>query len=155
MNILDSRTVSRTPEGLDTLVQRFYTAFPRGWPGAALFVMRVIIALILLVQASYYLREPDASPAALASGLAAGVAAGFLLIGFLTPVVASAAALGALGIWLSLLPACRPTLFDSKTPSVLALTILLAIVCLGPGTFSVDARMFGRREIIFPPSVCR
>jgi uncharacterized membrane protein YphA (DoxX/SURF4 family) len=114
--------------------------------------MRVIIGLTLLIQGIYYVREPDATPAALASGLAAILAAGLLLIGFLTPVAASAAILGALAIWLSLLPACSPTLFDSRAPSVLALTILLAIVCLGPGTFSVDARMFGRREIIFPPS---
>jgi hypothetical protein len=28
-------------------------------------------------------------------------------------------------------------------------------VTLGPGAFSVDARLFGRREIIFPPLVPR
>jgi uncharacterized membrane protein YphA (DoxX/SURF4 family) len=113
--------------------------------------MRVIIGLTLLIQGSYYVREPDATPAALASGLTAILAAGLLLIGFLTPVAASAAVLGSLAIWFSLLPASSPTLFDSKTPCVLALTILLAVLCLGPGAFSVDGRMFGRREIIFPP----
>jgi hypothetical protein len=31
------------------------------------------------------------------------------------------------------------------------MTMVLAIIGLGPGAFSVDARVFGRREIIIPP----
>jgi hypothetical protein len=27
-----------------------------------------------------------------------------------------------------------------------------AVLCLGPGAFSVDARLFGRREVIIPHS---
>jgi hypothetical protein len=30
--------------------------------------------------------------------------------------------------------------------------MLLALILIGPGAFSVDARLFGRREIIIPPS---
>jgi hypothetical protein len=30
--------------------------------------------------------------------------------------------------------------------------ISIALVCLGPGAFSLDARLFGRREIIIPDS---
>jgi hypothetical protein len=84
--------------------------------------------------------------------LTAILAAGLLLIGFLTPFAGSAAALGALGIWLSLLPACTPTLFDSKPSVVFALTIMLAIVALGPGAFpwtracSDAARLFSLRQ---------
>jgi hypothetical protein len=29
--------------------------------------------------------------------------------------------------------------------------MLVAVIVLGPGAFSVDARLFGRREIIIPP----
>jgi hypothetical protein len=29
--------------------------------------------------------------------------------------------------------------------------MLVTIIGLGPGAFSLDARMFGRREIIIPP----
>jgi hypothetical protein len=42
-------------------------------------------------------------------------------------------------------------LFDSKPALIFALTMLLAIIGAGPGRFSVDARVFGRREIIIPP----
>ena len=78
--------------------------------------------------------------------------AALLLIGFLTPLAGVVVALEAAGIGLSLLPACTRTLFDSYVSVVFAVAILLAIVTLGPGAFSVDARLFGRREIIIPPS---
>jgi uncharacterized membrane protein YphA (DoxX/SURF4 family) len=117
--------------------------------------MRLIIGLALLVQGGYYVREPAASFAAWATGLTAFLAAALLLIGFLTPFAAGAMVLAGLGVWLSLLPACTPTLIDSRIPAVFALTILVAITALGPGALSLDARVFGRREIIFPPAPLR
>ena len=36
-------------------------------------------------------------------------------------------------------------------PLIFAGIMAAAIVFLGPGAFSVDARLFGRREIIIPP----
>jgi uncharacterized membrane protein YphA (DoxX/SURF4 family) len=113
--------------------------------------MRAIIGLALLVQGGYYVREPGAATTAWAVGLAAIVAGGLLLIGFSTPFACGGVVLGAIGIRLSLLPACAPTVFVSKASAVFALAILFAIVALGPGAFSVDAYLFGRREIIFPP----
>jgi uncharacterized membrane protein YphA (DoxX/SURF4 family) len=136
-------------------MQRLFFAFPGGWPGAGLLLMRTVVGLAILVQGAYFVREPDPSLAAWAVGSAAIFAACLLLIGFLTPLAGGFVALGALGIWLSLIPPCTPTLFDSGTAAVFALTILWAIVTLGPGAFSVDARVFGRREIIFPPHVPR
>jgi uncharacterized membrane protein YphA (DoxX/SURF4 family) len=136
-------------------VQRLFFAFPGGWPGVGLLVVRAVIGLAILVQGTYYVSEPDPSLAGWAVGSASIIAAGLLLIGLLTPLAASFVVLGALGIWLSLLPACTPTLFDSSPAAVFGLTILWAIVTLGPGAFSVDARLFGRREIIFPPLVIR
>jgi len=136
-------------------MQQLFFAFPGGWPGAGLLLVRVVIGLAILVQGGYYVGEPDAPLGAWAVGLAAILAGCLLLIGFLTPLAGSFVALGALGIWLSLIPPCAPTLFDSGTAAVFGLTILWAIVTVGPGAFSVDARMFGRREIIFPPLVPR
>jgi hypothetical protein len=60
-----------------------------------------------------------------------------------------------LGVGSSLLPESTRTLFDAGLPVILAGTILVSIVLPGPGAFSVDARLFGRREIIIPPSVSR
>jgi hypothetical protein len=41
-------------------------------------------------------------------------------------------------------------MFDSQPALIFALTIILAIIGAGPGRYSVDARVFGRREIIIP-----
>jgi len=82
--------------------------------------------------------------------------AGVLLIaGFMTPIVAFVLALGAAAAALSLLPGCPATLFTADVPVLLGITRLLAIALLGPGAISVDARLYGRREIIIPPPAAR
>ena len=57
----------------------------------------------------------------------------------------------AVAVWLSLLPGSASTIFDSKPSTIFALTMLVTIIGLGPGAFSVDARILGRREIGIPP----
>jgi uncharacterized membrane protein YphA (DoxX/SURF4 family) len=110
-----------------------------------------VIALSVLVQGGLYLREAGGEPEMLLAGLAALAAGVLLLIGYLTPIAGAAVGLGAIGVELSLLPACASTLFDSRPAIVFAVTMLVAILLLGPGAFSLDARIFGRREIIIPP----
>ena len=134
------------------MLQRFFPAFPGGWPGVALLLLRVVLATTLFVQGGYYLREPDPSAATWLAGLVGIVSGVLLFIGFLTPPAGVVVGLFALGIGCSLIPSCTRTLFDSYVPVVFATAILLAIIILGPGAFSVDARLFGRREIIIPPS---
>jgi hypothetical protein len=119
-------------------------------PGIVLLLLRAVFGITLLIQGGFYLREPDPAPGARFAGLTALAAGGLLPIGFLTPIAGAVAAVSAIGIGLSLLPVCAPTLFDAPTRVVFALTILLAIIVLGPGAVSVDARIFGRREIIIP-----
>ena len=77
---------------------------------------------------------------------------GLLLAGFLTPIAGVIVGGGFLGVELSILPVGSATLFGSDLAIVLAATMLVAILLLGPGAFSVDARLFGRREIIIPTS---
>jgi len=119
-----------------------------------LLLLRVVCGLVVLVQGGFYIATP-ASPGTWLMSLSAFAAGCLLLIGFLTPIVALLVAAGAAGVALSLLPACAPTLFESKISLIFALTILVAIAGLGPGAFSLDARLFGRREIIIPPRTAR
>lgn len=86
-----------------------------------------------------------------AAGVAAVASGALLSIGFLTPVAGTLVGFGTLGMALAWFPAATPNLFDAKLPSVLAVAMSAAIVFLGPGAFSIDARLFGRREIIIPP----
>jgi uncharacterized membrane protein YphA (DoxX/SURF4 family) len=84
-------------------------------------------------------------------GLAALAAGAALLIGVFTPIVGILVSLGVLGIGFSILPAPVPNLFDAKLSMGLTAIMAAAIAFLGPGAFSLDARLFGRREIIIPP----
>jgi len=115
-----------------------------------LLLLRAVFGITLLVQGGFYLQGPGPTPGAWFVGLGALAGGVLMVIGFLTPIVGAIVAIGAIARGLSLLPACAPTLFDSRTPVVLAVTMLLTIVVLGPGAASVDARIFGRREIIIP-----
>ena len=117
----------------------------------ALLLLRAVFGMVLLVEGSFYIGEANPTPPSWFIGLLAFAAGLLLLIGFLTPIVGALVAAGAAGVGLSLLPACTPSLFDSKISLIFALTMLVAIIGLGPGAFSVDARVFGRREIIIPP----
>jgi uncharacterized membrane protein YphA (DoxX/SURF4 family) len=73
-----------------------------------------------------------------------------LLIGYMTPITGVAAGVISLGSIFSWLPGSRLDLFHAKPTAGFATVIALALVCLGPGAFSLDAHMFGRREIIIP-----
>ena len=68
-----------------------------------------------------------------------------LLAGFMTPVVGIVIVIVALLCALLGIPL---SMQDDANHSLVELIVLaLAIVLLGPGAFSLDARMFGRREI--------
>lgn len=75
-----------------------------------------------------------------------------LLIGYLTPVAGVLAALVCVSSAFSWFPVSSPELFKDKLSALLGAIIVAALVCLGPGAFSLDARLFGRREIIIPNS---
>jgi uncharacterized membrane protein YphA (DoxX/SURF4 family) len=106
----------------------------------------------MLLEGSFYFREPNPTLTVWFLGLSAVAAGTLLLVGFLTPFAGSILAAGVLSVVLSLLPVCSPNLFGSKTDLVFAMTMLATIIGVGPGRFSVDARVFGRREIIIPPA---
>ncbi len=79
------------------------------------------------------------------------VVVGILLcLGFLTRFATAVAAVGTVGSMFYWLPFPRSGLFETRSTEILALVIAAAIASVGPGAFSVDARLFGRREVIIP-----
>lgn len=83
-------------------------------------------------------------------GLLAMADGAALLIGFLTPVAALLAGLVSIGIALSWLPTCTPKGFGGAPATIFLIVTAVAVLLLGPGAFSLDARLFGRREIVIP-----
>ena len=61
-----------------------------------------------------------------------------LLLGLMTPIVAVAVGLASL------------SLAFSNSDAVEVVGLSAAIALLGPGAFSIDARLFGRREVFIP-----
>ena len=109
--------------------------------------------MALFVQGAAYLSDwRGLGFLALAVALLTVASGVLLLVGYLTPFAGVIAGLFCVGSAFSWFPAPNLELFEAKLTAALATVIAVALVCLGPGAFSLDARLFGRREIIIPPS---
>jgi uncharacterized membrane protein YphA (DoxX/SURF4 family) len=130
-----------------------FSMFPDGWPGAGLLLLRLAAGAVVVAQGVSYLsnrHEPGFS--GLAVFAVAGAVCVLLMIGFLTRFVALAAAVaGGIGVF-SWLPISNGGSVVSPMTAALSAIIAVAVMCLGPGALSLDARLFGRREIVIPPS---
>ena len=73
-----------------------------------------------------------------------------VLAGTLTPLASLLVIVGGIGYALSWIPAPTPNILESKLVLANLIAIAAAILFLGPGAFSLDARLFGRREIFIP-----
>jgi len=79
-----------------------------------------------------------------------GVLTGILLVaGFRTRLASFLIALAIAFISLHIFSLPTRELFD-RLPTLFAETMSTAVVFLGPGAFSIDARLYGRKEIIIP-----
>jgi hypothetical protein len=118
-------------------MQRLFTMFPLGSAGIALFLLRLSAAAMLLMLA--FPRAEVSSAQWVFAGLA--VLAAFVVVGVFTPVLCT-------------LCCCLEIAALFSLRGVEALYTLLAIVntaalgLLGPGGYSLDARMFGRRRVV-------
>jgi uncharacterized membrane protein YphA (DoxX/SURF4 family) len=133
----------------DSILQRLFSTFPNHLPGAGLLLMRLSLGTTLIYHGvSILLGEPPAA-ISVAQQIIGAAAGGLVIAGLWTPAAAALAALDQ--IWMAFS-------FPSSQRGGEWNHILLAVLCasvamLGPGAWSIDARLFGRRR--FPTQQTR
>jgi uncharacterized membrane protein YphA (DoxX/SURF4 family) len=135
------------------LQRLFFSTFAGGKPGIGLLLLRAGVGAAAIVQGGVYLADRRNLTlwtwAIALLAIAVGVS---LLIGFLTKAACVLVALASIAVALLWLPAPPLSLFNSKLSLIFVSIMAIAIILLGPGAFSLDRRLFGRREIIIPHS---
>jgi putative oxidoreductase len=120
------------------VLQRLFSTFARGWPGVGLLLQRALTAILLVRSCVIALAAGPLSPTMIPH-IIGGCAAILFLIGLWTPIV------GALIVIIELWAALTH-ISDPWMPIVLA-TLGGTAAMVGPGAWSIDARLFGRRHI--------
>ena len=110
--------------------------FPGGWPGAGLLLLRVAAALPLLMGGSFGWEMPSGGLYMRIIAIGVGI---LLLGGLWTPVAGGLKTVIELGMMFS--PG------DDAVAHLLRAALGVSLVMLGPGAWSLDARLFGRKRI--------
>lgn len=122
-------------------MQKLFSAFPGGWPGLGLLLLRALVGITLIAQILAFVGSTKLSALSLVVTALVLIIASCLLVGFMTPIAAMIICVSAVVVF---------SLFETNQTLLNVIVLTIAIALLGPGAFSIDARMFGRREILIP-----
>jgi putative oxidoreductase len=117
-------------------LQRLFSTFPGAWPGVGLLLLRVSAGVPLLVGGVLEIRAESGPLAAAVLTILVGI---LLFAGLWTPI--AGVLLATLQLW---------AIFSRGTEVTLHLIMTalgISLVMLGPGAWSIDARLFGRKRI--------
>ena len=118
-------------------LQRLFSTFANGWPGIGLLLQRLLSASVLFLDGIRYFGEaPHSSGAALRLiGAGTGI---FVLVGLWTPVTGMLVAI--IELYIAFSHTGDPWI------SIMLATLGATLAMIGPGAWSIDARLFGRKH---------
>jgi putative oxidoreductase len=119
-------------------MQRLFSTFPNAWPGVGLLILRFAAGLSLAAVA--HVAGDLASTASLFARCVVGGVTVLICIGLWTPLAAVA------GSAIQIIVITFGHRFELS--SVVCAAVGLSLAMLGPGAWSFDARLFGRKRII-------
>jgi putative oxidoreductase len=117
-------------------MQRLYSTFAHGWPGVGLLCLRIVGAIAAL---HFAIADFPLIPTPLLTAVE-GSAGLLLCAGLWTPIAASALSVAA--FW------CAFSGRGDFWAEILLGAMAAALAMLGPGAWSIDARLFGRKLLI-------
>ena len=119
-------------------LQRLFSMFPNGLPGAGLLLLRLVCGVLTIAGGIRTILAAPHAQTFILSALAFAASL-LLLAGLWTPIA---------GICIVFLEAWAGFSRTSGVEDVVLLATLgAALAALGPGAHSVDARMYGRKRI--------
>jgi uncharacterized membrane protein YphA (DoxX/SURF4 family) len=123
---------------LEGILQRLFSTFADGWPGVGLLLQRILTAALVIRFGIMEVTVVTTSETTVAQ-IIAGCAGVLLVVGLWTPVVGTLIAV--IELWLAVTHLVDPWM--RITVAMLAATVAM----IGPGAWSIDARLFGRKHI--------
>ena len=117
-------------------MQRLFSVFPDAWPGCGLVLLRLAAGVSLLSGTFFDAPQP---PSSALLRIAEGIVGALLVVGLWTP--AAAIGLVLIHLW------CAASVASAGGIAVINIFLGLSLAMLGPGAWSVDARLYGRKRI--------
>ncbi len=118
-------------------MQRLFSSFADGWPGAGLLLLRALTGGGLLysgINSAWSVSSLSMVPPVVAAGTGL-----LLMAGLYTPLAGVVAAI--VEAWIAF---SHP---GNLWPPVELMSLGLSLAMIGPGAWSIDARIFGRKQI--------
>jgi putative oxidoreductase len=120
-------------------LRRLFSTFAQGWPGAGLLILRLVACSAVVASGLERLGVAQPREPAILQ-VSAMIAGGLLLVGLWTPV--SGCLVAAFALW-ALIVKC-----GDPWSNILLATMGVALSVIGPGVWSLDARLFGWKRIL-------
>jgi putative oxidoreductase len=119
-------------------LQRLFSTFANGWPGFGLFIQRLVLGIALLYHGIALLNSVHAAEPVVPV-LIGSVLGLLILAGLWTP--AAGTLIAVMQVWVALIG------YGDEFTAIILAALGGTLAMIGPGAWSIDARLFGRKYI--------